>query len=79
MSVSPALAADGAADLTADDVSLVKDIGPALGDSFPWELTVFGDRVLFGAQDSVVGFELWVNDGTPTGTRLVKDINPGLP
>ncbi len=79
VSVSPASAANEPTGLTADDVSLVKDIEPGPGDSFPRELTVFGDRVLFGAQDSVVGFELWVTDGTPTGTRLVKDINPGLP
>lgn len=24
------------------------------------------------------GFELWGTDGTPAGTRMVRDINPGL-
>lgn len=32
--------------------------------------------VFFSANDSVHGTELWVTDGTPGGTRLVRDINP---
>ncbi|MBI5482629.1 MAG: hypothetical protein HY906_27490 [Deltaproteobacteria bacterium] len=36
-----------------------------------------GDVLFFSASDGVHGQELWVTDGTPKGTRLVKDICPG--
>ena len=50
--------------LTAD-LSLVKDINAA------------GDDVFFRAQTKSHGAELWKTDGSPNGTRLVKDIAPG--
>jgi ELWxxDGT repeat protein len=33
--------------------------------------------VFFAGDDGVHGQELWASDGTPEGTRLVADINPG--
>lgn len=36
-----------------------------------------GYLAYFAATDEQHGEELWVTDGTPNGTRLVKDINPG--
>ncbi|WP_183092715.1 ELWxxDGT repeat protein [Nocardioides stalactiti] len=41
------------------------------------DLTVVGDTVYFGASDAAHGRELWRSDGTPGGTTLVADINPG--
>ena len=70
-------------DGTTDGTQLVKDIRLNTNDSIdendssPRNLTVFGDRLLFTADDGEVGDELWVTDGTTDGTRLVKDINPG--
>ena len=35
------------------------------------------DSALFTSGDENTGYELWRTDGTPAGTRLLKDINPG--
>ncbi|MBZ4370716.1 ELWxxDGT repeat protein [Corallococcus sp. AS-1-6] len=40
--------------------------------------TAVGARLFFTMNDPVVGRELWVTDGTAAGTRLVKDITPGI-
>lgn len=34
-------------------------------------------RVVFSADDGVHGREVWVTDGTPAGTHMLKDILPG--
>jgi ELWxxDGT repeat protein len=34
-------------------------------------------QVAFVASDGVHGYELWVTDGTPSGTWMVRDIRPG--
>jgi ELWxxDGT repeat protein len=36
-----------------------------------------GDRLVFSAWDAAHGHELWTSDGTPQGTRLLKDVCPG--
>ena len=38
---------------------------------------IAGYVAFFAANDGTHGEELWVTDGTPAGTRMVKDINPG--
>ena len=40
------------------------------------EFQVFGDYMLFVANDGSTGPELWITDGTTVGTHLLKDINP---
>lgn len=35
-----------------------------------------GHRLEFSVNDPVTGDEPWVSDGTPAGTRLLRDINP---
>jgi len=37
----------------------------------------FQGQLFFAADDGRLGEELWRSDGTPGGTQLVKDINPG--
>lgn len=37
-----------------------------------------GYKAFFSAKDADHGEELWVTDGTPAGTKMVKDINPGI-
>ncbi len=58
---------------------LIKDIeqlrkGP-LGNSTRAALT--DNLILFVGEDDQHGDELWITDGTTSGTRLLKDINPG--
>jgi ELWxxDGT repeat protein len=36
-----------------------------------------GDIVYFSASENSSGEELWVSDGTPEGSQLLKDISPG--
>lgn len=43
----------------------------------PGEFTEFGGTVYFSATTSAHGRELWTTNGTPAGTVLFKDINPG--
>ena len=35
-----------------------------------------GTRFLFAADDGIHGWELWISDGTPGGTRLLVDLAP---
>src|SRR5262249_54438313 len=58
---------------------LVKDVRPGVGSSDPFHLTEAGGTLFFWADDHrSYGIELWKSDGTPAGTVLVRDINPGL-
>ncbi|MEA2560135.1 MAG: hypothetical protein QOH06_1639 [Acidobacteriota bacterium] len=57
------------------DVKL--EIVPGTGSSNPQSIAAFGSSVLFSADDGITGRELWFSDGTPAGTRRVKDILPG--
>jgi len=41
-----------------------------------YEGIVYGEYILFDADDGVHGRELWISDGTQEGTVMVKDINP---
>jgi ELWxxDGT repeat protein len=70
---------------TSGDTALVRDIVPsdvAFSNSFPQHITEVGDVAYFEAADwttggGLTGGELWRSDGTPEGTTLARDINPG--
>src|SRR5262245_29715786 len=62
---------------TQPSATLLADIHPGYWGSYPSEITVAGARAFFRA-DNGHGNELYVTDGTAAGTRLVKDIKPGL-
>ncbi len=40
--------------------------------------TVFNGKVYYAGSDAGNGTELWVSDGTSSGTKLLKDIEPGV-
>ncbi len=54
---------------------LVKDIKPGSENSFPIGIAYKG-QYLFSAEDGDHGRELWMSDGSSTGTQMIKDINP---
>src|SRR5262245_36577806 len=56
---------------------LIKDINLTPAGSAPSAFTTVQNTHLFIATDPAHGQELWKTDGTPEGTVLVKDINPG--
>jgi uncharacterized delta-60 repeat protein len=45
--------------------------------SGPYGLTAAGDKLYFVASDGSRGAEVWRSDGTPQGTAIVRDLNPG--
>lgn len=66
---------------------LVKNINPYLADtgfhhicygapSSPGPGVAIRGRLVFAADEGINGRELWITDGTRTGTRLLRDINP---
>ena len=61
-------------------LSLVKDITPPGGgtkNSAFGPIVNFNGIMIFLAYDEAHSYELWKSDGTPAGTGILKDINPG--
>ncbi|MEZ6121873.1 MAG: hypothetical protein R3C49_01715 [Planctomycetaceae bacterium] len=56
------------------DHSLIRSFRRLTSDWVFDELTVFGNSLLFTADDGIHGHELWISDGTPEGTQLVRDL-----
>ncbi|MGD8930642.1 MAG: hypothetical protein PVI22_16890 [Lysobacterales bacterium] len=71
-------------DGTAAGTFRLADINPGSADSntqtddgYNKCFTQVGDLMFFAADDGTTGRELWVTDGTPAGTRFVKEIYDG--
>jgi ELWxxDGT repeat protein len=71
-------------DGTAAGTTLVKDILPGKSSSYPIYafsnipvMSVMCNKLWFNATDSVHGQELWVSDGTTSGTQMVADFCQG--
>jgi ELWxxDGT repeat protein len=50
---------------------------PKVHPELPRPLVAVGDTLYFVGKDLPHGVELWKSDGTPSGTVMVKDANPG--
>ena len=57
--------------------ALVENINVSTAPSNPTELIAAGDALFFVADDGIHGSDLWITDGTGTGTRTVRDFQPG--
>lgn len=64
----------------AQTFNLLKDINQTSifpNDGFASNFINVGSQTVFRGWDPETGDELWVSDGTVTGTKMIKDINPG--
>lgn len=60
-------------------IHMVKDINPdGHGNLSGGFFTGFRDKLVFSAGVPSTGVELWVSDGTEAGTKMVKDLLPGV-
>ena len=59
------------------NTNLLADINP-LGESTPKDFTAYNGKLYFNADNGTNGRELWVTDGTSTGTQIVEDIWSGI-
>jgi ELWxxDGT repeat protein len=69
-------------DGTVAGTQLVKDINTAQGmgnfNSYPTHFKIYNGALYFLATDTIHGTEIWLTNGTSSGTQLLKDINPGI-
>jgi uncharacterized repeat protein (TIGR01451 family) len=72
-----ALATDGVQAVPPDPPYLVKDINTGTSWASPDNLADVDGTLFFSGHDGTYGAELWMSDGTVTGTLLVKDIQTG--
>lgn len=57
---------------------MVADIHPSdNGGASQYPFTVYDNKLVFAANDSINGNELWISDGSSNGTYMVKDLSPG--
>ena len=71
-------------DGTSDGTGLLKNVNAyhqnvtseSDNSSQPYALTVFGNKLIFAANDDIHSYEPWITDGTNEGTSLLKDIIP---
>src|SRR5688572_1943266 len=64
----------------AQQVSLIKNINASASinnGSYPSGIVRLGSLVIYSAHTPTFGNELWVSDGTPSGTVQLKDIYVG--
>ena len=68
---------DAGGELWATDGTSVERLSTSIPGGELFEPVVLGDAMIYLASDDAHGLELWRSDGTPSGTRLLADLNPG--
>ena len=63
-------------DFASDSTYLIKRLMYDLSDDS--QFFIYDNMIFFDAADSLVGTELFVTDGTESGTELFKDLSPGV-
>lgn len=58
-------------------VTVLKDINPGPEGSTPFAFGVYNGKLFFVADDGTNGKQLWISDGTPEGTQMIVDTQPG--
>lgn len=62
--------------LSGQEPVLVKDISPGADNGTPYFFKEYDGMIIFSACDTVYNRELWISDGTESGTHLLKEIKP---
>jgi ELWxxDGT repeat protein len=62
---------------TAQSTRKIGGIQIATQASNPNNIVQLNGLTYFRADNGVNGYELWVSDGTPQGSRMIKDVSPG--
>ena len=66
---------------TASGTGLARDLTPGVGSTeiglYPQEAATLGGELVFAAVVGNHGAELWTSKGTPSSTRILKEIGPG--
>lgn len=65
-----------ASSLATEGPQLIKDIREGINSSNPKNLTAFGDRLIFSAEDAYGNAEVWISRGSDRTTTKLKDIHP---
>ena len=68
---------DGTAQGTIPVTSFVDGANDVWAHRWRWSFAAVGDRAFFSMYTPAEGVELWTSDGTPGGTALVADLQPG--
>ncbi|MGB0392059.1 MAG: ELWxxDGT repeat protein, partial [Salibacteraceae bacterium] len=64
-------------DGTEGGTQIIKDIKPSFGSPYLGHPVGFKGKLFFFAKDTALGNELWISDGTNSGTHVFKDYFPG--